>query len=136
MGLPGSAWVGVGQGIAPARTPITIARRRRWGTPKSAALRIVLSTLKPRDSARLWNSTNSAERSSSGTFSITKARGSIASSARRYSRQRPRRSKPTAARFSGEKPWHGGPPITTSAAGKAATSSIGPHATWSPKFAA
>src|SRR4051794_24730405 len=38
--------------------------------------------------------------------------------------------------FSGENPWHGGPPITTSADGNSATSSMAPANTCSPKFSA
>ena len=49
VGGQGSAWVGAGQGRpAPERTPMTIARRRRWGTPKSAAFRISALDLEAR----------------------------------------------------------------------------------------
>ena len=56
---------------------------------------------------------------------MTKNVGRLAFSPRKYSCQSRRLATSAPARLSVEKPWQGGPPMTTSASGKASTCWIG-----------
>ena len=109
--------------LALPRTPMTIARRRRCGTPKSAASRTRPLTVKPRRAAELLNDRYSCDASSWGTFSITKIVAPLSFRARRYCLHRFRVAKLAPARLSVENASHG-TPTRTSHGGNSCTFSM------------